>query len=362
MDNLFFFLNRHVGIFTGFNFHFSSKAKHCVNPFLPLGSICISLYLMNNIGFYSILLLVPSLIMLFLMIRLSWYLVNDVNIFISTNAFEFLEKGVRSFKFQKEYVLLFKKTVQIDVYVPEEKEENNTIENYLNIEKIFIYNENIEIEIKNFHEYKYQVKTNDNISMEDLMTLMTYQITIHPSKVFVTLEKFLVLSKNKLNSNSEDNQTNVFYFNNKKQSFNSTIEKLTLRNKNIKIFALVLQDLKNKEIINDDLALEDFMKVLSCCFLKEMQLNTSLKLELNSKELSSFMEYFFVPFLNLIGDRTDFNTKAVYKYFHYKKGQKYKPVVYSSIARNDRRDSSNLKIERYNLLLHKYKRAITANT
>lgn len=302
----------------------------------------------------------------YLMIRASFYFLKGINIFIPTNAVHVISKQVKSFTFQDGFISVFDKGDDKILFITEEVLKNKTVDSSVDIQKILFHKDFIEIKIKNVDAVKHCNIVNDNITTEDLMKIVSFHYSNPTENKSVScLEKYIdrTKSKNKRSFNFKDCDGNNFYYDeeslkpysDKNLLFNQTLK---LKNKKLEIISTALQDIKNNGLIDDDFSIEDFIIVLSYCFANTRVEDPILKLEVNSKEVSSFLEYFFIPFLNLIEERSNIGLTSVCKYFQYKKRKNYKPVKYKSIARIDRRNTSNSKIEGYNLLLNKYKKAI----
>ncbi|MEN9908869.1 MAG: hypothetical protein RLZZ540_2018 [Bacteroidota bacterium] len=362
MDALSFYLDRQIKTITDFKISLSKKTEYWIAPLLPICVLFLSVKFILDGWYIFVILLMLSLLYSYLMIRASFYFLRGINIFISRNAVHVILKEVKSFVFQDGFILKFDKGYDINLFTPGEEKKVKDSDNNIGIQQILFYEDFIDIKINSVKNCKI---IDDSITTYDLMKVMSNYYSNNDSNSFTFLEKHIEITKPKNNkcSNFKSSEVNIFDYNQEKLKSNldesmEFSQTLKLKNKKLKIIKTALQDIKNNGLVDDNLSVEDFMMVLSYCFGKITVKDPILKFEVNSKEVSSFLEYFFIPFLNLIEDKSDIGLISVCEYFQYKKGGDYKPVRYKSIARKDRRNTSNSKIEGYNLLLNKYKMAI----
>lgn len=338
MDILFFYLDRQVRTVTNFKILLSPKMSYWMAPLLPLSALILSInFLSSNYYIFSPLLIL-SLLYSYLLIKASYNFLKGINIFIPSMVIDAIITQLKSFEFKDKFISVFGHEQRIDLFIPQAEIKNNFLDSKIEIDKVFFNEDFIEIKtekLKNAECYKI---INDQISIEDLMQVISFHYSNTTEiKSFSCLEKYIgrTKPKNRKSFNFKNIDKSTFYYNGEILKSNSGKcllynQTLKLKNKKLEIISTALQDIKNKGLIDDDLSIEDFMMVLSYCFANRQVERPILKLEINSKEVSSFLEYFFIPFLSLIGDKSNIGLISVCEYFQYKKGTNYKPVKYKS--------------------------------
>ncbi|MDM1678748.1 hypothetical protein HX069_06210 [Myroides odoratimimus] len=172
--------------------------------------------------------------------------------------------------------------------------------------------------------YKESFKSFKN-SKEYLLTL--------PSKKTITIYNTTPCKKKQ-----EQKKDNVFVF----STTHETLIKETLH------------ELK-KEIINDDITIQDFKKVIGSCISKKTDNpNSFIKLELQSQHCAMFLEAFFIPFVELFTLHKT-NLKESCRYFQYATLENYCTIKYDSISKKSRKLITNAHKETYAKILENVK-------
>lgn len=178
------------------------------------------------------------------------------------------------------------------------------------------------------------------ISHLNLIYRQSFKSFQNSTEYLLTLpvEKIITINTAPIEKEKKQNKDNAFTFSTRHDTvINETLYQL------------------KKEVINDDITVEDFKRAITYCINKEVDnAEPFIKLELQSQHCAMFLESFFIPFVQLFTLHKT-TLKDSCRYFQFATAENYSAINYDSINKKGRKLITNAHKETYAKILENVK-------